>query len=48
MAVSNQREDGWTVVVRRQPAHVVDGAEGPCTALILGAYLTVSALIRRG
>ena len=32
MATCDRREDGWTVVLRRQPARIVDGrAEGPYT-----------------
>ena len=32
MATRDQPGDGWTVVLRRQPAHIVDGrAEGPYT-----------------
>jgi hypothetical protein len=32
MAICNQRGDGWTVVLRRQPARIVDGrTEGPYT-----------------
>jgi hypothetical protein len=30
MAIGDPRADGWTLVLRRQPARVVDGrAEGP-------------------
>jgi len=32
MAICDQRGDGWTVVLRRQPARIVDGrTEGPYT-----------------
>jgi hypothetical protein len=32
MATNDQRGDGWTVVLRRQPAHMIEGRpEGPCT-----------------
>jgi hypothetical protein len=32
MATRDQRRDGWTVVLRRQPARIVDGRpEGPYT-----------------
>jgi hypothetical protein len=56
MASHDQRVDGWTVVLRRQLVRVVEGrAEGgfadvfelmAYTALILGAYLAISALVR--
>ena len=32
MAIRGQTRDGWTVVLRRRPARIVDGrADGPCT-----------------
>ena len=32
MTANDQPGDGWTVVLRRQPAHVIDGqAQGPYT-----------------
>ena len=34
MATRDQPRHGWTVVLRRQPARIVDGhTEGPCTDL---------------
>jgi hypothetical protein len=32
MTIGDQTRDGWTVVLRRRPARIVDGrADGPCT-----------------